>query len=136
MPSDNDGFVLSVPRLLQDISRDIVFMANSQRHPTSIEARLRQRLERLEQEWTLTFCFLSNPGFLILAQLLTQSGFGGGILRSTMLQQPPRHRLEDVEERDGGFWRLAQERPHILHRAVGVFGLIDSHKNSHNVLHG
>src|SRR6476646_3143788 len=99
--------------------------------PTTIEAVLRQRLARLDQEWTLTFCFLSNPGFLVLAQLLTQAVFGGGILRSAMLQQPPRHGLEDVKQRDGGFRRLAQKRSHILHRAMGVLRFINSHKNTH-----
>ena len=118
MPPDDDCFMLSVPSLFQDISRDIILMAYSQRHPAPIEAGLRQCLERLEQEWTLTFCFLSNPGFLVLAQLLTQSSFGGGILRSAMLQQPPRHGLEDVKQRDGGFRRLAKERPDILHCAI------------------
>ena len=78
MPPDDDGFMLSVPSLFQDISRDIILMAYSQRHPAPIEAGLRQRVERLEQEWTLTFCFLSNPGFLVLAQLLTQLSFGAG----------------------------------------------------------
>src|SRR6476620_8321001 len=134
MPPADDCFMLSVPSLFQDISRDIILMAYSQRHPAPIEAGLRQRLARLDQEWTLTFCFLSNPGFLVLAQLLTQAGFGGGILRSAMLQQPPRHGLEDVKQRDGGFRRLAQKRSHILHRAMGVLRFIDSHKNSHSIL--
>jgi hypothetical protein len=78
----------------------------------------------------LGLLFLPNPGFLLIAQLHAQLRLSDRIPRSTMLQQPPRHRLEHMKNGDDDIGFSAQERSNILDNAMGVFGLVDSQKNS------
>jgi hypothetical protein len=76
----------------------------------------------------LGLLFLPNPGFLLIVQLHAQLRLSDRILRSTMLQQPPRHRPEHMKESDYDIRCSAQERSNILDNAMGVFGLVDSQR--------
>src|SRR5206468_12350328 len=89
---------------------------------------------RLLQNMALGFPFLPDPGFLPFAQLHTQSLLSGRILRSAMLQQPPRHGFEHMKEGHLDIGCSAQERSDILDNAMGVLGFVDGQKNSHSGL--
>src|SRR5262245_52015996 len=121
-------------RLFKNISRDIVLVAELQGHALRVESGVFQGLTGVLQDMTLGFPFLPNPVFLFVVQLLIHLCFDGRILRSPMLQQSPRHRLEDMKERDGHLRGSAQKRSNILNSAMRVFGLVDGKKNSHSVL--
>src|SRR5262245_44769531 len=121
-------------RPFKNISRDIVLVAELQGHALRVESGVFQGLTGVLQDMTLGFPFLPNPIFLFVVQLLIHLGFDGGILRSSMLQQPPRHRLEDMKERDGHVRCSAQKRSNIPDSTMRVFGLVDGKKNSHSVL--
>src|SRR5512140_826769 len=135
LPPHDDGFVMSAACLFENISGDIVFMTILHRHVAHVEPGLCQRLAGLLQDIALGFPFLPNPGFLLIAQLHAQLRLGGRILRSAMLQQPPRHRLEHMKEGNDDIRCSTQERSNILDNAMGVFGLIDGQKNSHRGRH-
>jgi hypothetical protein len=97
-----------------------------------VEPGLLQRLARLLQDMALGFPFLPSSGFLLIAQLHAQLLLSSRILRSSMLQQPPRHGFEHMKESAEDIRGLAQERSNILDNTMGVLGLIDGQKNSHS----
>src|SRR5262245_59086388 len=132
MSSHHNRFVTA--RLFKNISCDIVLVAELQGHALRVESGVFQGLTGVLQDMTLGFPFLPNPVFLFVVQLLIHLCFDGRILRSPMLQQSPRHRLEDMKERDGHVRCSAQKRSNILNSAMRVFGLVDGKKNSHSVL--
>ncbi len=101
--------MVSAPRLFENVSGDIVLMADLQHHLALVESGLCQRVVCPVQDMGLGFPFLPNPDFLLVAQLLTQLRFGGGILRSAVLEQLPGHGFEDVKERDRGIRPSAQD---------------------------
>src|SRR5574341_218055 len=82
MPSYYHGIVMSVSRLFENISGNIVFMAELHIHVARVESGLCQRLARLRQDMALGFPFFPNPGLLLVAQLHTQLCLSGGIFRS------------------------------------------------------
>src|SRR3977135_2823842 len=131
MPPHYDGFVMSASRLFENISGNIVLMAELQRHVARVESGLCQRIARLPQDVALGFPFLPNPDFLLIAQLYAQFCLGGRILRPAMLQQLPGHGLEHMKEGHGDIRCSTQERSNILDNAMGVFRLVDGQKNSH-----
>src|SRR5262245_24481298 len=85
---------------------------------------------------TLGSPFPPDPALLLLAQLHAQILLSGRILRSAMLQQSPRHRLEHMKEGQVDIGCPAQERSDILDDAMGVLGVVDGQQDSHSSLLG
>ena len=128
MPPHYDGFVMSAARLFENISGNIVLMAELHRHVARVESGLCHRLARFPQDMALGFPFLPNPGFLLIAQLHAQFCLGGRTLRSAMLQQLPGHGFEHMKKGDGDIRCSAQERSNILDNAMGVLGLVEARR--------